>query len=855
MAKFKYCIYILILTLLSSASLFSQIKIKELNSYPVNEAELYQESSETREIVYLRSNWEIYVEDAPASRNKVTVPNTFTGVDELVYETSFDLSKEQISGKLLFLNFTGLSYSAEVFVNDEVVSKIEFGQIPERIEIPRDILSFDKKNKLVVKVIHELDDINTIPVNKNFLSPECHGGIFRDVYLELVPDSFIKIINKDYSFADGLKSAQIKIDLEINNFVLKSDTNNVDGNNYQLIYSLVDPAGSVVDNYSENVIVENNDIVKKTIERRVAAPKLWSPSQPDVYKYEITISQNGRLIDKVGSTYSFYSLSKDEDGLKLNGNSFQLRGTGYYLQVSENANLIPFSDHKKLLDKIESTGFNAVRFKDIIPTPNSLKYCEKIGLLVLVDVPLNSIPENISTDITFVERAKRYTNKFYSYYKNFNSIALFGLGNSYLANSADHKVLIQQLAEALNGQTSDLTYASFVGLQTEQINEIDFYGIELFSRYNDGLFNSLEKLTTNNYFISEINYAVFKSESVGYINPNTVEAQAKHIESVLEFADEKNLSGVFIKSLYDYKGESSSFFTSYNRERVFNIGILGENRNETNPSYQVVSSFLKDQNKVRIPIGSKKEDRSLLFIISALILSVFMGLLINSKRKFREDASRALIRPYNFFADIRDMRIISGIHTNILMIILVLTHSLLLTNILYFLRSNMLVEKFLLAFDSSKLVNFFAMLAWNPEEALIYFAIFSVGIIILLTLVAKFSTVFIKTRVMFSSIYFIIIWAFLPLTLILPLLLLLYKVLLLEIANYFIYAFLLLYLVWMVQRLLKGIYIIFDIPAVKIYFYSIALLILIFGGTLFYYHMTESTVYYIVNSYKQFLLI
>ncbi len=858
MIEFKNPKNILFLLILFSASVFSQIKIKELSNYPASEAELYQNFSETREIILLQNNWEIYVEDSPTSRKQVTLPNTFMGIEELIYETGFDLSADKISNNFVFLNITGINYSAEVFVNEEVVSKLEFGQIPERLEIPKHILTFDKKNKLVIKVIHEPDDINTIPVNKNFLCPESHGGIYRDVYLELVPISFIKINNKNYSFSDGLSSAEIKLDFEVHNFNTQTDTINVDDSQFDLSYVLFDPSGEVVDNYTESVVVKNGDLIKKTISREITLPKLWSPSQPDVYKAKLSFSKNNSVIDKIESTFSFYLLSKNDDELKLNGNNFQLRGSGYYNDSLTYANLISFEDHKRLLDKIKSTGFNSVRFKDIIPSPNSLKYCEEIGLLVLIDLPLNSIPEDIASDVTFIERAKRYASKFHNYYKKFNAVAFFGLGNSYLANSKDHSELIRQLAIEVNSQSSKIRYASFVGLQTEQITGIDFYGIELYSKDNSKFINSFKNLSnsaSSNYFISEINYAVFENEFVGYINPNTIEAQAKNIEDVIEFTQENNLSGVFIKSLYDYKGSNSSLFSSYNPERIYTLGILGQNRNETNPSFQVVTSFLKDQNKVRIPIGSKKEDRSLLFIIGALILSVFMGLLINSKRKFREDASRALIRPYNFFADIRDMRIISGIHTNILMIIIVLTHALLLTNLLYYLKSNFLVEKFLIAFDSPQLLNFVSKLAWNPEAALIYFSIFSVGLIILLSLIAKFSTVFIKTRVMLSSIYFTLIWALLPLTLILPLLLLLYKVLLFEIANYFIYGFLALYFIWMLQRLLKGIYIIFDVPAVKVYLYSILLFVFIFGGTLFYYHMTESTIYYLINSYKQFFLI
>ena len=70
--------------------------------------------------------------------------------------------------------------------------------------------------------------------------------------------------------------------------------------------------------------------------------------------------------------------------------------------------------------------------------------------------------------------------------------------------------------------------------------------------------------------------------------------------------------------------------------------------------------MLHNSENVTIPIGSKKADAPMIFIVFGIVLAILMGILVNSGRKFREDASRALLRPYNFYADIRDQRIISG---------------------------------------------------------------------------------------------------------------------------------------------------------------------------------------------------
>ena len=131
--------------------------------------------------------------------------------------------------------------------------------------------------------------------------------------------------------------------------------------------------------------------------------------------------------------------------------------------------------------------------------------------------------------------------------------------------------------------------------------------------------------------------------------------------------------------MYDIIGDYTPFFSGFNEENLYHIGILANDGNGSSISHNLIKAKLKSSPKVSVPIGSDTEDAPLFFIIAALVISVIIALLINSKRKFREDATRALLRPYNFFADIRDQRILSGFHSNILMFLLAGSNALLIT--------------------------------------------------------------------------------------------------------------------------------------------------------------------------------
>jgi beta-galactosidase len=229
-----------------------------------------------------------------------------------------------------------------------------------------------------------------------------------------------------------------------------------------------------------------------------------------------------------------------------------------------------------------------------------------------------------------------------------------------------------------------------------------------------------------------------------------------------------------------------------------------------------------------------------------------MAVLINTKKKFREDCTRALLRPYNFFADVRDHRIISGVHTAILMLIQAGSVSLLMTILLYFYKSNILLEKIVLSFGNHSLLKFVSFLSWNP---LVCFALLFVLIIIkfaLISSVIKFASLLLKTRVEFASIFYTVVWAFLPFTILLPVELILFKILVNENFSVIVIIFLILFMLWILQRILKGIYVIFDVRPMKVYIYSFLVIILVVGVILLKYQLTSSTLYYINNAFKQY---
>lgn len=837
-------------------SISAQIKIKELPPYNLEKVDsLFFDINETRNFISLRDNWKVYSLDAPGKKVDVSIPSTYSGEESLVYEKMFYLSADQTTSKTLTLHFLGVNYTADILLNDLVIYKHPGGIQPFNVNLPSDILKPDAQNKLTVKVQFALDDINTIPVLQRFLFPSSRGGIISDVYLSLSNKTMISKQQISSSLSQDLNSASVKIKTFIQNEgrKLADKLERENPSDYKLNFALKSTAG--VQNFSINLDqTPKDELVESNYEFSIQSPLIWSPRNPQSYILETSLTLNDSLIDKTARRFSLYNTSINQNEITFNGNPLEIKGTTYFYSEDESGGLISYSKLEKDLELIKATGFNTVRFAKVLPPAYALSVCEKLGLLALVELPVNSIPDQIINDQDFSSRVSTHLNLMIDQYSDYSSVLGFGLGGGYLGTSIDQYNFILDQTELLKSKTNKFTYASFISLPKTKINSLDLYGIELLSSNESKLAELSTKLSKLDYnvFISEATYPSFEGNSNGYLNENSFEAAAKYFSDIIGFANSNSLDGFIINTFLDYRGDYKSFYAGFNEGNNYILGLLPNSETIDRISYKVVKSKLTDSEKITIPIGAAKDDSPILFVILGLVLSIFMALLINSKRKFREDASRALIRPYNFFADVRDHRLLSGLQTNLLMFILAGSIALLTINMFYFLRTNLLLEKVLLSFGSPELIESIIYLAWHPLNGFIILFVGSIVGFILLAFLIKVFSFFLKNKVFFSSIYYSVIWAFLPLALLLPLELVLYRILITDIINLYIYIFIILFSLWQMQRLFKGIHVIFDVRPSTVNFYGIAVIIIILGGVLLYYQLANSTLYHLLRAVTEY---
>lgn len=836
---------ILFLSILSTAE-FAQLKIHE---FPA-ENRIFQDSVLfgnylTRSIFPLTDDWELSVPGAEEVVTGISIPVLVDGGEELFFERKLDFINNGKEPGAYQIYFNGLNYSAEIFINDASLYKHSGGEAPFHLTIPSEDLKYDGTDKISILLNHELDARTTIPLLQRHLFPKNVAGIRGEIFaLKLPAIAISEQKNKISAVASG------EFDFELISVIenLFSGKSADPSKSVILSFSIETADGNkIYESPGQNIELKIGERKTVKFKDKIRGVIPWSPSNPQNYFCNYKIIENGIVIDRTRTQLSFIDLRIIDEKLALNSEPFAIRGVTYISSPLE-------TDYSKVISDlriIKDLGMNTVRFAKALPSPHLLRQCAEIGLLAFIEIPFDNIPEDIYSGANFSERVNTFIARFTEAYFDFQIVAAVGCGSGFNHESLKDLEFSGMVSKSLQNSMSRITYASYPGCPSQIVEGIDLYGIQLFA-------NPLEQSMLNTsipkgrIFISEATYPVYNGGTNGYLNEFSYEAQAKYFENLISAAISNQLGGFVLNSFVDYTGDYTSMFAGYDKNNTYPIGIVRKDKNPNTISYQVISAKLNETKKVTIPIGTRSSDTPLFFIITGLILTFLLGITVNSKRKFREDVTRALIRPYNFFSDIRDLRILSGLQTHLLSVLLAGSFALLTTNVTYYFKDNLFLEKLIISFGSAKLINFASYLAWEPYQAGLIFFIVCIILFILCSLLIKSASMFNKTKVFFSSIYYVVIWSFLPLALILPLELVLFKILSLEAFNLYFFAGLIIFGLWIIQRLLKGVYVIFDIPAVRVYSFGLGFFILFFGGLIIYLQIDRAVLSYIINTVVHF---
>ena len=332
--------------------------------------------------IYLNNDW-FFAEDWDNPKfRKVRIPHTCKELPlhyfrEEEYQMISGYARtievpEEWKGSVLLLTFEGAAHQATVFVNGEEAGSHYCGYTAFTVDISG-LVQYGASNQIAVK----LDSRETldIPPFGFVIDYMTYGGIYRNVYLDVKPATYIK----DLFLRTGKKSEDTRVlfsEIELSGEMPDKSS----GMRFRQFirrhgeeeFTLLGEASAlaVVTKFEQNGILD------------------WSPEEPNLYDVKTQLLAGEEPIDENITAIGFREAEFRKDGFYLNGRKYKIRGLNRHQSYPYVGYAMPDEIQKRDADILKyELGVNAVRTSHYPQSQAFIDRCDEVGLLVFTELP------------------------------------------------------------------------------------------------------------------------------------------------------------------------------------------------------------------------------------------------------------------------------------------------------------------------------------------------------------------------------------------------------------------------------------------------------------------------------------
>lgn len=814
----------------------------------------------TRTKIDLAGYWQ-YTIDGNEWLN-VQIPSAYNFEGRVTFQRKFEITSEMVDKFNFILVAYGINNQSEIQINGNFVGRHIGGYSSFVLPIRENILQVGRENAIRITTDNELTATSTLPLRQQVSGWRNYGGIFRDIYILATPKLFINETIVTSELTADYKNAKLKINATIENtafdFSVEEKSKGVFAALSVEIYDKLNEAL-----VGRSALVPLDIQKRKTkdfkVEFQIANPKLWSPDVPDLYLIKTTVVRvEGKEtfpLDEYIINYGLRHLQLKNSSIVLNGNPFYVKGVVYFEEHPFFGSALTYGEMEKDIARIKSGGVNLIRFL-YPPHPYFLNLCDRYGIFVIEEIPLTHVPTAILEKEFYTDLASTYIREMIWRDRNNPSVLAWGIGNEFEISKKKPSVAVNYIESMKKIIASLDSRPVYVSVQvnwdvSEIIDRVDIISINTCSVFESSITQLRGDLTTwrQNYpdkpiIIGKYGKEILPNNRSGYSDPTSIESQAWYAWQANSVIRELKFAGGVFWTYNDWFSDRPSMSTPSGNPYLRSTGMVNTSR-DRRVVYDVIRSVFNNEKVSALPVGNYSSSAPIIFVIAGLVVLISLAFFYNSNRRFRENMNRSMLRTYNFFADVRDQRIIPVSHSIFLSAVLSIALAIILSSILTHYRYNLLVDNLLSQILSDTMKSWLVQLVWQPVLFIAYFSVIIFVKILLLTLIVKFFSLFIRIRVYLYHAFSVLVWSLTPLIIFIPLSMVLFRIM--EDPIYILPSLgvIILILIISVFRLFKGISIIFDIAPSKIYVAGV-LAILVVAGLLYgYLDYAHSTTIYL----------
>ncbi len=280
-----------------------------------------------------------------------------------LYEHEF-IAPREWTDKRVFLVFEGAMTDTTAKINGELAGPVHQGGFYRfKYEITK-LLKLGEQNLLEVDVAkHSANEsVNKAERTADFW---VFGGIYRPVYLEIVPQQFIERVAINAQ-ANGDFTADVFVDGH--------------GNADSVEAQITDPGGEPIGNAFSLPLTDETTRISSHLDN----PRQWTAETPNLYQVEFRLKQGHKVSHQLTQRFGFRTVEvRPGDGIYVNGQRVVLKGVNRHSTWPDSGRCLSDEVHRLDIKTIQDMNMNAVRMSHYPPDQEFLDLCDELGLYVL----------------------------------------------------------------------------------------------------------------------------------------------------------------------------------------------------------------------------------------------------------------------------------------------------------------------------------------------------------------------------------------------------------------------------------------------------------------------------------------
>lgn len=747
------------------------------NGYDGEVLKSYLMLTAKRQVLDLAGEWMITAEGIS---RKIQVPSCYDYSGIVIYKRTF-IPDETFREKHFRLVCFGINYRCDIRINGEFIGNYDFGYGHIEEDIPEGLIQAGQANTIEIIVDSRVCGRNSIPTIGSVLQPKPYGGIAREIFLLALPKICIEKYAVDYQVSRDLRRCEFTLNMNFRDYgyrfelrdtlhstleerkpvrylveVFSEDEPEPVFTNRYKKYRSVWEIPKIRERNEENVLLMSN---QSAVETRftLEKPVFWNYSSPYRYRMVLSLMVADTLADQIQMPVGISQVQVVDKKIIFNSQSLGINGVEYYEDYFNQGNTLSYAVMEQDARKIKELGANAVYFKNHPPHPYFLELCNRYGLLVFYQIPVHYQTGDMLYREGYIEDVRNYYRNLIQRYRMNPCIAAWGIGDGLDFGDARANDYLSAIVPMIRYEDRRPVFAtSYFGVtQDAFLQNVDIINLDIRNHVLNDINSFLSKQIArkdNNVLLLSYGQHIFSNNQNGYSDRTSTKFQAKFIADMFKRIQEMRITGGFIRSYNDFTVNRSYIYANPNADpTIYTTGLVTDKRKERY-AYGIVKSIYTGDKYEPIPVGTAETVYPKTYPVVGLLLVIVFIVFYRKSEKFGGSIFRSITKVSNFFADVRENRVIAVWPSVVIVLLSSVTWSTMLSIIFFELRRNQILDETIaLLIVSPAVKSWLDALTWQPELFVLGMSAFIGGLHFLAAALIKLFARFFKSSLSFQQ--------------------------------------------------------------------------------------------------------